>query len=71
MPISGPRNVDNVNIRAVENDRRRVDDRMVRSGETEDAMCAAAVIGRQFRLALAVMQTELQGWCTLGSVRGE
>ena len=71
-PISGPRNAGYFNIRAGEKRRCCADDRMMRSGKTEDAMSTSGVVsiaGRQFRCALAVMETQLGSNRAISRVR--
>jgi hypothetical protein len=72
-PISGPRNVANFNIRAVENNRNCTDDRVMRSGKTEYAMGARGMIGagRKRGRALSVMETKLDSKRAFSRVRRE
>ena len=74
LSMRHPGGIDSFDTNAVEDGGCYSQRRMMRSGKAEDAMRATGMIGiagRQFRYGLAVMQTELQGRCTLGSVRGE
>ena len=67
-PIGGPRSAGHFNIRAGEKRRCCADDRMMRSGKTEDAMSTSGVVsiaGRQLRSALAVVETQLESNCVI------
>lgn len=71
-PIGGPRNADHFNIRAVEDHRSSADNRVMRSGKAEYAMSAAGVVGiagRQFRVAPAVMEAQLESGGAVRRVR--
>jgi hypothetical protein len=70
--IGRPRRFDDVAIHALEDDGWRPDHRVMRSGKTEDAMCAAGMIGiagRQVRCGLAVMKTKLESRHVLVGLR--
>jgi hypothetical protein len=63
LPIRYPRGINSFNMHAVDGDGRRPDCRMMRSGQAEDAMRAAGMVGiagRQFRRVLGVVQTKLE-----------
>ena len=74
LPVRRPRGIDGFSIYAVKGDRRRLDQRLMRSGEAEDAMRAAGVIriaSRQVRRILAVMETKFERRRAVTGVGGE
>lgn len=74
MFIGHPRGVDNFNLDAVKQNWRRADHRVMRAGETEDAMTAPGMTGsacRQVRRRLAVMETKLEGGRSVAGMRRE
>ena len=61
--IRGPRRFDDFDINAMEDAKRRRDYRVMRSGETENAMRAAGmtgIAGRLVRHGLVVVETKLE-----------